>query len=164
MHDRSDSPDAYDRLLPLFGELAGLPHDDPERARCRERLFTGHLPVAEYIAQQYTTRDVAAEKLLEVASAALDRAIDRFDPAGGGDFLAFAVPAITGEVRRYSRDNAWPKRTPRSQELRAAVREAALELEPELGRPATAAELAAHLDISEAEAALGMTDPQEGSH
>jgi hypothetical protein len=32
------------------------------------------------------------------------RALDRFEPEYGKDFLAFAVPTITGRIRRYFRD------------------------------------------------------------
>jgi RNA polymerase sigma-B factor len=32
---------------------------------------------------------------------------DRFEPDCGSHFLAFAVPTITGELRRHFRDPGW---------------------------------------------------------
>ncbi|GAA1673084.1 hypothetical protein GCM10009830_19180 [Glycomyces endophyticus] len=164
MHDRSDRPpDAYDLLLPLFGDLARLAGDDPARTQVRERLIVGHLPIAEGVALRFAGLGADPDALLETASVALIHAIDRFDPAEDGDFLAFAVPAITGEVRRHCRDTAWPGRSPhRSRALRTVVGAAAAEFERERGRPATLAELAERLGITETEAAVGLTDPPKG--
>ncbi len=33
--------------------------------------------------------------------------VDRFEPDRGSHFLSFAVPTITGEIRRYFRQTSW---------------------------------------------------------
>ena len=61
-----------------------------------------------------------------------------------------------GEVRRHFRDTSWPMRVPRRlQELRLSINQANSELAQTLGRPATCAELAEHLGISEHEVVEG---------
>lgn len=37
----------------------------------------------------------------------------RLDPGRGLDFLSFAVPTITGEIRRRFGDHTWPRCVPR---------------------------------------------------
>ncbi|MQM26275.1 SigB/SigF/SigG family RNA polymerase sigma factor [Glycomyces albidus] len=155
-HGRTERDD-YRALAPLFTELAGLDVDDPRRGEIRERLITGHLPLAEHIAQRYSGKGIVKEDLLQVASVGLIHAVDRFDPTLGSDFLSYAVPTMMGEVRRHFRDTAWPMRVPRRlQELRLAINQASADLAQELGRPATCADLAEHLDLTEAEIEEGL--------
>ncbi len=81
------------------------------------------------------------------------------------DFLSFAVPTITGEVRRYFRDYAWTVRTPRSVKERYLTVGAAVPvLSQGLGRAPTAGELAGYLgmgrdQVVEALAAQGSYQP-----
>ncbi|GAA1669817.1 SigB/SigF/SigG family RNA polymerase sigma factor [Glycomyces endophyticus] len=149
--------DEYAHLAPLFRELASLDEGDPRRAHVRERLVTGHLPLAEHIAQRFSGKGIAKDDLVQVASVGLIHAVDRFDPGLGTDFLSYAVPTVMGEVRRHFRDTSWPMRVPRRlQELRISLNRAGAELSQRLGRPPTDAETAAHLGITEAEVLEGL--------
>lgn len=66
----------------------------------------------------------------------LVKAINRYDPAYGRRFLAFAMPTMTGEVKRHFRDHTWAVRVPRRlQELRLALRTARQDFIQEHGRP-----------------------------
>ncbi|GAB3651713.1 RNA polymerase sigma factor SigF [Glycomyces tarimensis] len=142
----------YSHLTPLFSELKQLEEDDPRRAEIRDRIVTGYLPLAEHIAQRFSGKGIAKEDLVQVASVGLIHAVDRFDPGQGADFLAYAVPTVMGEVRRHFRDTSWPMRVPRRlQELRLSINHGNAELAQRLGRPATPAELAEHLGITEDE-------------
>lgn len=145
---RSSSEYAY--LAPLFREMALLDEGDPRRAEVRDRLVTGHLPLAEHIAQRFSGKGIAKDDLVQVAAVGLIHAVDRFDPEHGTEFLSYAVPTVMGEVRRHFRDTSWPMRVPRRlQELRIALNQAGGELSQRLGRPPTDAEMAEHLDITE---------------
>ncbi|SDE39918.1 SigB/SigF/SigG family RNA polymerase sigma factor [Glycomyces harbinensis] len=147
----------YQSLTPLFDRLAALEDNHPDRADLRDRLITGHLPLAAHIAQRYAGKGISKEELLQVASVGLIHAVDRFDPARGSDFLSYAVPTMMGEVRRHFRDTTWPMRVPRRlQELRLAINQAGAELTQALGRPVTNADLARHLGVTEAEIEEGM--------
>jgi len=152
---RSNSNE-YSHLTPLFEEIRGLDADDPRRARLRDRLVTGYLPLAQHIAQRYSGKGIAKDDLIQVASIGLIHAVDRFDPDRGADFLSFAVPTVMGEVRRHFRDTSWPMRVPRRlQELRAAINQANAELSQHLDGTATSTEVADHLGITESEVLEG---------
>lgn len=137
----------YGDLAPLFHELADK--NLPERARqtLRDRLVAEHLPVAEHIARRFHNRGQPDDDLRQVAAIGLIQAVDRFDPTRGSDFLAFAVPTITGEVRRFFRDTTWSVRVPRRvKELHAAITAKTTELSHDLGRAPRPSELAEALD------------------
>jgi RNA polymerase sigma-B factor len=133
----------YAHLGPLFAERAALPADHPRRAALRAELITGYLPVARNIAHRFVHRGDTADDLEQVATVGLIGAVDRFEPGRGVDFLSFAVPTITGEVRRHFRDRTRTIRIPRRiTQLQAAVHEATSELTQQLGRAPRPSELA----------------------
>ncbi|MFF7446396.1 MULTISPECIES: SigB/SigF/SigG family RNA polymerase sigma factor [unclassified Streptomyces] len=149
-HD--DAPDT----AALFARLATL-EEGPERDAVRDELVTAWLPMAHRIAGRFRERGESIEDLRQVAALGLVKAVDRFDPERGA-FESYAVPTITGEVKRHFRDRMWALRVPRRvQELRNKVRVARRELTqtPGSAEP-TAAELAAHTGLTEEEVAAGL--------
>ncbi|MGH3504873.1 MAG: sigma-70 family RNA polymerase sigma factor, partial [Nocardioidaceae bacterium] len=70
-----------------------------------------NLGIARSIAMRYRNRGVAEDDLVQVAYLGLVKAIQGFDPTKGGHFLAYAVPTIRGEIKRFFRDSAWVVRT-----------------------------------------------------
>ncbi len=136
----------YAHLARVFCEMAELNAADPRRARLRGRLIEGYVPLAQHIARRYVGRGQALEDLEQVAMVGLIGAVDRFDPRLGHDFLAFAVPTITGQIRRYFRDCTWSIRVDRRlKDLYLALSAASTGLSQRLGRAPTASQLAAHL-------------------
>ena len=115
----------------------------------REELVARHLPLARSLARRYARSSEPYEDLVQVASLALLKAIERFDPERGIDFRAFAIPTILGELKRYFRDAAWSVHVPRSVQERALLVEGAIQrLTNDRGRPPTIKEIAAHLGLS----------------
>lgn len=140
--------DEYAHLIPLQRRYAQLTADDPQRLRLREQLICGYRPVAQHIARRFAGRGEPLEDLIQVATMGLINAIDRFDPARGSHFLSFAVPTITGEVRRYFRDHGWSTRVPRRlKDLSLAIRKATAELSQQLGRSPRPSEIAQRLGV-----------------
>ncbi|HEX5400750.1 MAG TPA: SigB/SigF/SigG family RNA polymerase sigma factor [Pseudonocardiaceae bacterium] len=138
----------YQSLAPLFHQMVDDSASVSRRRTIREHLVTAHLPVAEHIALRFRDRGQPAEDLTQVATVGLIHAVDRFDPDRGTDFLSFAVPTITGEVRRYFRDATWAVRVPRRlKELHALVSTASVTLGQRLGRSPRSGELASELGI-----------------
>lgn len=141
-------PHAYAHLAALFVERAALPPGHPRIAALRSALITGHLPVARNIARRFAQRGDTIDDLEQVATLGLINAVDRFDPERGVDFLAFAVPGITGEVRRHFRDRTRTIRIPRRiLQLQAAAYEATTDLTQRLGRAPRPSELAGRMGV-----------------
>src|SRR4051812_10842859 len=137
----------------LLGELQALPDGDPRREEIRTELVRMHLPIVRGIARRYAQYDEPIEDVQQSAMLGLVNAINRFDPTRGERFLAYAVPTVTGEVKRHFRDRTWLLRMPRRlQELRLAMRDARRDFHLVHNRGPTVPEIAAILDISEEEA------------
>ncbi|MDX2376739.1 sigma-70 family RNA polymerase sigma factor [Microbacterium sp. LRZ72] len=116
-----------------------------------EKLVLGNLSLAEAVARRYFRRDRARdEDLVQVAYIGLMKAARRFEPGRGTSFAAFAVPTISGEIKRHLRDNGWFIRPPRQvQELWARISEASPRLAQQLGHRPSVAEFVADLGESE---------------
>ncbi|MFJ8086579.1 RNA polymerase sigma factor SigF [Streptomyces sp. NPDC096205] len=152
-HPHDDAPDTGE----AFDRLRRLP-DGPEREALRDELVRAWLPMAERIAVRFRGRGEALEDLYQVAALGLVKAVDHYDPARGHAFEAYAVPTVTGELKRHFRDHMWTLHVPRRvQDLRNRVRRATKELSQTTpGRPPTVAEIAEHADLTESEVRTGM--------
>jgi RNA polymerase sigma-B factor len=153
-----DARDAeYAHLAPVLLEHAELPADDPRRGPLRDRLITGYLPVAQHLARRFVHRGVPLEDLVQVATLGLINAVDRYDPSFGRDFLAYAIPTVQGELRRYFRDHSWSMRVPRRlKDLHVSINRVTEELAQGLGRAPRPSEIAARLSISVDEVLEGL--------
>lgn len=122
-----------------------------ERERLLEEAILLARPLAVRHARQYRGRGVEDEDLEQVALLGLCKAVRGYQPSRGASFAAYAVPTITGELKRHFRDCAWLVRPTRSlQELARAARDAAPPLVQELRRQPTRTELALRLGVSPA--------------
>jgi RNA polymerase sigma-B factor len=125
--------------------------DDGDR-RARAQLIERFLPLARSLARRYERGSEPLEDLVQVASVALVKAIDRYDPARGYAFSSFAVPTIAGELRRHFRDQTWMVRPPRGiQEVTLRVEGALARLSQQLDRSPTTRELAEAVGVSDEE-------------
>ncbi|MEU4347904.1 SigB/SigF/SigG family RNA polymerase sigma factor [Streptomyces sp. NPDC023838] len=143
-HPHDDAPDTHDAF-------ARLQHLDPgpERDAVREDLVREWLPMAQRLAGKFRNRGAETEDLYQVAAMGLIKAVDRYEAAQGA-FEAYAVPTITGELKRHFRDHLWAVHVPRRvQELRRKVREARRDLLAAQPNEPTIAELAAHCGLGE---------------
>jgi RNA polymerase sigma-B factor len=122
----------------------------PRQSALRDELTRYCLPFAGRLARRYRGRGEPLEDLEQVARLGLVKAIDRYDPARGS-FTAYAVITISGEIKRHFRDKTWGVHVPRRvQDLCLEVGHASVVLTTELSRAPTVAELAGHLQVSEA--------------
>jgi RNA polymerase sigma-B factor len=144
--DGSDEPDR-EELQRLFEEYRST--DDMV---LRDRLVEAHLGLAEYLARRFDRRGEPLDDLIQVASLALIKAVERFDPSRGLEFSTFAVPTIVGELKRHFRDKSWAVRVSRRlQELHLRLGTAVSDLTHELGRSPTIPEIATRLDVTSEE-------------
>ncbi len=121
-------------------------------ARARDALVERFMPMARSVARGFFKGAVEQEDVLQVAALALVKAIDRYDPSYGTAFSSFAIPTISGELKRFFRDTGWGLRVPRAlMELSLSVDAAIAEIEPSLGRAPTTPEIAAYLRVTREE-------------
>jgi RNA polymerase sigma-B factor len=140
-----------------------LPRRDEDRAlfeRCadptdpldRDALVVRFLPLARSIASRYAHAGEPFDDVFQVACVGLLKAIDRFDVAKDRAFSSFAVPTISGEIKRYFRDRTWSVHVPRDlQDRTLAVERASSELQTERSRAPTVSEIAERLGIEDEE-------------
>ncbi|MEU7057739.1 RNA polymerase sigma factor SigF [Streptomyces sp. NPDC046197] len=152
-HPHDDAPDTAD----AFRRLAALP-PGPQRDALRDEIVRAWLPMAERLAGRFRSRGESYEDLRQVAALGLVKAVDRYDPDRGNAFESYAVPTITGEIKRHFRDHLWTLHVPRRvQDLRNRVRFARMDLAQTIsGRQPTIAEIAQQADLSEADVRVGL--------
>jgi len=152
-HPHDDAPDTAED----FGRLCSLP-DGAERQALRDEIVRSWLPMAERIARRYRGRGEAVEDLCQVAALGLVKAVDRYEPARGYAFESYAIPTITGEIKRHFRDHMWVLHVPRRvQDLRNRVRSAVKEIAQETpGHSPTVAEIAEHTQLDEDDVRVGL--------
>ncbi|RLV50978.1 sigma-70 family RNA polymerase sigma factor [Nocardioides mangrovicus] len=141
-HERAE------RTADLLARLARA-SDEAARRTLVDEVVELNLGVADSVAARYASRGVPLEDLRQVAYVALIRSVRAFDSERGFDFLAYSVPTMRGEIRRYFRDLGWMVRPPRRiQEMQARLSTARAELTFSLGRAPRPSELAEHLEVS----------------
>jgi RNA polymerase sigma-B factor len=102
------------RTTELFAELDRLtPGDEARAEELWEALVLANAQVARALARRFRGRGLDLDDLEQTAYLALVRAVRQYDTGMGHDFLAYAVPTITGELKRHFRDSAWTIRVPR---------------------------------------------------
>jgi RNA polymerase sigma-B factor len=115
----------------------------------RDQLVEDHLWLARHLARRFARRGEPLDDLIQVASFALVKAVDRFDPEVEVRFSTYAGPTILGELRRHFRDRTWTMRVSRRlKDLHLELRSATEQLTHALGRPPSIDELADALDAS----------------
>jgi RNA polymerase sigma-B factor len=108
-----------DRTLELLIKAREAGPD--ERQQILDEVVSSHLWLAETLSRRFLHRGEDDEDLLQVARTGLVEAAQRFDPDQGA-FIAFAVPTITGVLKRHFRDHGWMVRPPRrTQELASGI-------------------------------------------
>ncbi|MEV1048279.1 SigB/SigF/SigG family RNA polymerase sigma factor [Streptomyces sp. NPDC049916] len=140
-----------------FRRLRVLPAG-PEREVLRGETICAWLPMAYRLASRFRNRGETLEDLRQVAAMGLVKAVDRYDPERGKAFETYAVPTVTGELKRHFRDHTWDVHVPRRvQDLRNQVRLARRDLAQRLGgRNPTTAEIATESKLSEEDVLLGL--------
>ncbi|MCX4885005.1 MULTISPECIES: RNA polymerase sigma factor SigF [unclassified Streptomyces] len=152
-HPHDDAPDTAE----AFRKLATLPAGQ-QRDTLREQVVAAWLPMADRLAGRFRNRGESLDDLRQVAALGLVKAVDRYDPALGNAFESYAVPTITGEIKRHFRDHMWTLHVPRRvQDLRNRVRFATQDLSQTIsGRRPTIAEIAEHANMTEEDVRAGL--------
>lgn len=94
------------------------------------------------IARRFFGRGVDPEDLYQLGCVGFLKAIDGFDESYGTKFSTYAVPKISGEIRRFLRDDGTVKVSRGIKEQAAQIKNARVQLEQRLGREPSISELA----------------------
>jgi RNA polymerase sigma-B factor len=122
---------------------AAAAFEGEERGRLQDAIIVDYLDLADTLARRYAGASRDLDDLRQVACVGLIKAARRFRPDLGEDFISFAVPTVSGEIKRYLRDHGWFIRPPRRvQDLRSRILASGPVIAQELGRTPTPADLA----------------------
>jgi RNA polymerase sigma-B factor len=138
--------------LELVELVRSLPAGDPRREAACEVLIDRYQSIVRAWVHRYRESPEPAEDLMQAGYVGLVKAIMNFDPVVGQSLAAYAQPCVSGEIKRHFRDKRWHVHVKRPvQELRLRVRTAAAELTHQLARAPRDDELAACLEVTEAQ-------------
>lgn len=129
-------------------------HEGDKEAR--DTLIEENMGLVYCVARRFLGRGVEQEDLFQIGSIGLIKAVDKFDPAFDVKFSTYAVPMITGEIKRFLRDDGMLKVSRSLKETAARAYLAREELEKSLGREPTMAEIAAALEADREELVLAL--------
>ena len=71
----------------------------------RETLITHNLRLVVYIAKKFESKSASVEDLISIGTIGLIKAVDNFNMEYDVRFSTYAVPMITGEIKRFLRDD-----------------------------------------------------------
>ncbi|MEU9459487.1 SigB/SigF/SigG family RNA polymerase sigma factor [Streptomyces sp. NPDC058322] len=151
--------DARELSRLFFGRLQVLEEGTAAHQYARNTLIEMNLSLVRFAAGRFRHRGGGGdmEDIVQVGTIGLIKAIDRFELSREVEFTSFAVPYITGEIKRFFRDTTWAVHVPRRlQELRVDIARTKESLVTELDRDPTVPELAEHMGLSEDEVTEGI--------
>ncbi len=118
-------------------------------AKCRERVIVENMGLVRSIAKRFSGRGCDMEDVVQLGTVGLFKAMEKFDFSYGVRFSTYAVPLITGEIKRFLRDNGAIRVSRATRELSFKIEEEARKFESENGRSPAVSELAGILKVSE---------------
>lgn len=122
----------------------------------RETLIEKNLGLVHHIVKRFLGRGYDAEDLFQIGSIGLMKAIDKFDLSLGLKFSTYAVPMITGEIKRFLRDDGMVKVSRTIKENGLKVSMARQKLQGILGREPAIQEIAEETGLDREDIVLAM--------
>lgn len=135
-------------------ELLKRVHEGDKRARAQ--LVEENMGLVYTVVRRFLGRGCEQEDLVQIGSIGLLKAIDHFDLSFDVRFSTYAVPMITGEIKRFLRDDGIVKVSRILKEAAAKAYRAREKLEKECGREPTMEEISGEVGISAEELAMAM--------
>ncbi len=128
-----------------------------------EAVVTENTGLIWSVARRFCGRGVDLDDLYQLGCVGFIKAVQGFDESYGTRFSTYAVPKISGEIRRFLRDDGSVKVSRGIKERANVIRTARNVLEQKLGREPTISEISEEtgLDIEEIAIAETATGPTE---
>ena len=138
----------------LYNDIRLAQQGDKQRAG---EIVSENAGLIWSVVRRYIGRGVDAEDLYQLGCLGLLKAIDGFDEGFGTRFSTYAVPKISGEIRRFLRDDGAVKVSRGVKEQAAQIRAARSALEQRIGREPTLTELERETGINVADVVVAET-------
>jgi RNA polymerase sporulation-specific sigma factor len=129
-------------------------HEGDEKAR--EQLVEENVGLIWCVVKRFYGRGTDTEDLFQIGSIGLLKAIDKFDTSYDVKFSTYAVPMISGEIKRFLRDDGMIKVSRSLKELSYRTYQAREKLIEKLGREPTMDELAQIMQVDKEEIAQAL--------
>lgn len=117
----------------------------------REQLVEENIGLIWCVVKRFYGRGLENEDLFQIGSIGLLKAIDKFDLSYDVKFSTYAVPMISGEIKRFLRDDGMIKVSRTLKELSYKIFQTREKLLDLLGREPTIEELAEKMQIDKEE-------------
>ena len=124
--------------------------------QAREVLIEKNLGLVHHIVKRFLNRGVDAEDLFQIGCIGLMKAVDKFDLAFDVKFSTYAVPMISGEIKRFLRDDGMVKVSRSLKENGWKITRAREQFQHEHGREPTLEEIAKVTGLSTEEVVMAM--------
>ena len=120
-------------------------HDGDKKAR--EELVEKNIGLIWCVVKRFYGRGAEQEDLFQIGSIGLIKAVDKFDTSFDVQFSTYAVPMISGEIKRFLRDDGMIKVSRSLRELSYKSLQVREKMTRILGREPTLKELSEELQI-----------------
>ena len=118
----------------------------------RDRLVAYHLPLVNRLCRRFQHQGEPMDRLIQVGTIGLIKAIYDYDPRRGNKLAAFAIPVVVREIKNYFRGHGWAVRLPRSLQRQKLLVDHTVEtLTRRLGRSPTVAQICRATGLSQEE-------------
>lgn len=129
-------------------------HQGDEEARAQ--LVEENAGLVWCIVKRFYHRGAEAEDLFQVGNIGLLKAIDKFDLSYDVKFSTYAVPMISGEIKRFLRDDGMIKVSRSLKELAYKAYICQEKLQEKWGRDPTVSEIAEYLHVEREELTMAL--------
>lgn len=140
--------------MKMVKELLELAHSGDKAAR--DTMVQENLGLVWSIVRRFTNRGYELDDLFQVGSIGLMKAIDKFDTSFEVRFSTYAVPMITGEIKRFLRDDGLIKVSRNLKENGARIKQARERLQAKFGRDVTLQELSEETGMERTEIVMAL--------
>ena len=127
----------------------------------REVLIENNLGLVHHIVKRFLGRGYDPEDLFQIGVIGLMKAIDKFDLKLEVRFSTYAVPMITGEIKRFLRDDGMIKVSRSLKEMAVKVCMTREKLEKDYGREPTLEEVSEEIGATREEIVMAMESASE---
>ncbi|MGN0159109.1 MAG: SigB/SigF/SigG family RNA polymerase sigma factor [Brotaphodocola sp.] len=124
--------------------------------QARDEMVMRNVGLVWSVVRHFSGRGCELEDLYQIGCIGLLKAVDKFDTSFDVKFSTYAVPMITGEIKRFLRDDGMIKVSRSMKELGLKVRNMREQLTNQNGKEPSLEEIARSLGVSREEAAASL--------